>query len=134
MLATRVLLLALNLIAIIPLGIWIAFRGFKNAECRYVIYLLINFAFDVLANLIAPLLPIFAKSPENPVNHRAEDSPEQLSFLFRAPSRTAHGFVRQAIAKTNPHVNELTNTDEDIQNPLFHTFAPSLIENFNAAT
>ena len=61
MLATRMLLLALNLICLIPLGIWIAFRGFKTAECRYVIYLLINFAFDVLANLIAPLLPIFVK-------------------------------------------------------------------------
>lgn len=61
MLATRMLLLALHLICLVPLGIWIAFRGFKNAERRYVIYLLINFAFDVLANLIAPLLPIFAK-------------------------------------------------------------------------
>jgi len=61
MLATRMLLLALNLIAIIPLGICIAFRDLKHAECRYVIYLLINFAFDVLANLIAPLLPVFAK-------------------------------------------------------------------------
>lgn len=68
---------------------------------------------------------VITKAPENPVNHRAEDSPEQLAFLFRAPSRTAHGFVWQAVAKTNPHVNELICADENIQNPLFHTFDPS---------
>lgn len=77
---------------------------------------------------------ILAKAPENPVNHRTENFPEQLAFLFCAPSRTAHGFVWHALAEANPYVYKLVNANQEVTNSLFHTFAPILIENFNAAT
>ena len=60
MLLARTLLLALYLAALIPLGLWVCWRGCKKGEFRYLAYLLINFTFDVFATLIAPILPLFA--------------------------------------------------------------------------
>lgn len=60
MLLARTLLLVLYLIALIPAAHWVCWRGGKKGEARYVIYLLINFTFDVFATLIAPILPLFA--------------------------------------------------------------------------
>ncbi len=95
MLLARTLLLALYLIAFIPLAHWVCWRGCKNAECRYSIYLLINFAFDVLANLIAPLLPLFAKPSLGQSNNGIETLveprlPNWLSW-FMTPDNSLYG-------------------------------------------
>lgn len=60
MILARVLLLVLYLCALIPLAHWVCWRGCKKGEFKYLVYLLINFAFDMLATLIAPVLPLFA--------------------------------------------------------------------------
>ena len=60
MLIARTLLLAIYLIALVPLALWVLWRGCKKGEFRYLTYLLINFSFDVFATLIAPLLPLVA--------------------------------------------------------------------------
>ena len=95
MLATRTLLLLLHLISLPITVIWLGFRGFKNAECRYAIYLLINFAFDVLANLIAPILPLFAKPSLGQSNNGIETLveprlPKWLSW-FMTPDNSLYG-------------------------------------------
>jgi hypothetical protein len=95
MLLARTLLLALYLIAFIPLAHWVCWRGGKKGEFRYLSYLLINFTVDVFATLIAPLLPLFATvqlgASDNGNARLAEPRlPKYLSW-FQTPDNSLYG-------------------------------------------
>lgn len=60
MLFARTLLLVLYLCALPFVLLYLGLTPQSNGRLRYVIYLLINFTFDVFATLIAPILPLFA--------------------------------------------------------------------------
>jgi hypothetical protein len=95
MLLARTLLLALYLIAFIPAALWVCWRGCKKGEFRYLAYLFINFTFDVLATLIAPILPLFATEQwGNSDNNNAKliepRLPKWLSW-FQTPDNSLWG-------------------------------------------
>ena len=95
MLIARTLLLALYLLALIPLGLWVCWRGCRKGEFRYLAYLLINFTFDVFATLAAPVLPLFAKpalgnSDNNNARLVEPRLPKWLSW-FQTPDNSLWG-------------------------------------------
>lgn len=95
MLFARTILLALYLIALIPLAHWVCWRGCKPGEFRYLAYLLINFSVDVFATLIAPILPLFAKPSLGQSNNGIETlvEPRLPSWLswFMTPDNSLYG-------------------------------------------
>jgi len=102
MLLARTLLLALYLIALIPAAHWVFWRGGKKGEARYVIYLLINFTFDVFATLIAPILPLFAtvqlgNSDNNNARLYEPRLPKWLSWLLKPVASSIH-FWRERVS------------------------------------
>ena len=102
MLLARTLLLALYLIAFIPLAHWVCWRGGKKGEFRYMAYLLINFTVDVFATLIAPLLPLFATvqlgASDNGNARLAEPRlPKWLNWLLKPVASSIH-FGRERVS------------------------------------
>lgn len=95
MLFARTILLALYLIALVPLAHWVCWRGCKPGESRYLAYLLVNFSVDVFATLIAPILPLFAtvqlgNSDNNNARLYEPRLPKWLSW-FQTPDNSLYG-------------------------------------------
>lgn len=95
MLIARTLLLALYLCALPFVLLYLGLTPAGHGRLRYVLYLLANFAFDVFATLIAPILPLFAlfqmgNSDNN--NKRAFEPrlPKWLSW-FMTPDNSLYG-------------------------------------------
>lgn len=95
MLFARTLLLALYLCALPFVLLYLGLTPQSNGRLRYVIYLLVNFAFDVFATLIAPILPLFAtvrlgNSDNNNARLYEPRLPKWLSW-FQTPDNSLYG-------------------------------------------
>lgn len=95
MLVARLILLLLYL-CVFPLALlYVGLTPQSNGRLRYVIYLLINFVFDVFATFISPVLPLFAKSTlGNSDNNNAQlFEPRLPSWLswFQTPDNSLYG-------------------------------------------
>lgn len=95
MLIARTLLLALYICALPFVLLYIGLTPQSPGRLRYAAYLLVNFAFDVLANLIAPILPLFAKPSLGQSNNGIETlvEPRLPSWLswFMTPDNSLYG-------------------------------------------
>lgn len=102
MLFARTLLLALYLCALPFVLLYLGLTPQSNGRLRYVIYLLINFAFDVFATLIAPILPLFAtvqlgNSDNNNARFYEPRLPKWLSWLLKPVASSIH-FWRERVS------------------------------------
>lgn len=95
MLLARTLLLVLYLCALPFVLLYLGLTPQGHGRLRYVVYLLANFAFDVFATLIAPILPLFAKpawgnSDNNNARLYEPRLPKWLSW-FQTPDNSLYG-------------------------------------------
>ncbi len=95
MLLARTLLLALYLCALPFVLLYLGLTPQGHGRLRYVVYLLGNFAFDVFATLIAPILPLFAtvqlgNSDNNNARLYEPRLPKWLSW-FQTPDNSLYG-------------------------------------------